>query len=57
MSKDKQLRDWSTWVVRAILMAGITYAGWWIRGVNVSLSTLQADVAYIRGSMAEKGGR
>ena len=52
MSKDKVLRDWSTWLVRAVLFAALGYAGYWIKGVNTSLATLSVDVAVIKGQMA-----
>ena len=55
MSNDKPLRDWATWVTRAFLLAGIGYmaASW--RGVQEDISSLKADVSYIKGIM--KGGR
>ena len=50
--KDRLLRDWSTWIVRAVLLAGIGYGGWWVRTVNTTLDGLVRDVAYIKGVLS-----
>ena len=47
-------REWGTWAVRTILLAGLGYGVWWAQSVDARLLSLGTDVAYIKGQMSRR---